>query len=349
MDATTLFYSGHSLTARPLPDDVAAIAASLGTAVDWNRQYLSGSSILQRSRGVGGWAGYRSGDNREGNGMDVLAELRSGATIGARRYEHLVITEQHGLLVSLAWNDSVRCLRHFHERFIDANPAGRTWFYVPWLMIDDKADPRRWIAYEREAAPLWQGIATRINASLALEGRRDRIDVLPASLALAELVERATQGDGLPGITAASVRETVDRLVEDDVHQTRLGMHFLALVSVATIFGRSPMGAWAPPEIDAQAARSLQQVAGGFVERWRAEDRPLSLDDCRARLRGGFIGRYAAYVRDVEGRQTGRPLAAWWRWAKHSVHWRRLLAWREAGHPLALDPATDRLGWLPPP
>ena len=54
--------------------------------------------------------------------------------------------------VSMIWHDTVRYLRHFHERFIAANPRGTTWFYESWLYVSDKDDPRRWIAFEREAS-----------------------------------------------------------------------------------------------------------------------------------------------------------------------------------------------------
>jgi hypothetical protein len=123
--------------------------------VQWNRQYMVGSSIRSRSAGDAPdkpWSGYRGGDNRDASGLDVLQEFKQPRTVSGGLYDTLVITEQHGLLGTLVWNDTVRHLRHYHDRFIDANPKGRTWFYESWLDISDKSDPRAWIAYERMAS-----------------------------------------------------------------------------------------------------------------------------------------------------------------------------------------------------
>ena len=182
-DRANLFISGHSLTDQPMPTFLAQIAGSLGTPMRWNRQYVVGSTLRERTRGMKAdaqaWSGYRLGANREGEGMDVVAELRQPRTISGERYDTLLITEQNGLLWSLLNHDSVRYLRHFHERFIDGNPQGQTYFYEPWNSLNSKDDPRRWIAFERAASPVWQCIATRVNISLAAEGRRDRIASMP--------------------------------------------------------------------------------------------------------------------------------------------------------------------------
>ena len=350
-----IFISGHSLVDQPLPNNLAAIAASLGTPVQWNRQYMVGSSMRARARGPSAsaqattWEGYRQGDNRDGSGMDVLAELRAPKTVTGGAYDSLLITEQHGLLGTLVWNDSVRYLRHHHDRFIAANAKGRTWFYESWLSPDDKADPRRWIAYERAASPIWQCLATRVNVSLAAEGRDDRIEALAAGAALAGLIERATQGAGLQGITVPGTRATVDRIVADQVHLTALGAYYMALVTYATMFDRSPVGAWAPGGIEAVAAKSLQSLAWEWVQSERRDRRPLTLDACQDRLQPSFIATYWAYTRDAFWRPELGAVKAWLRWAKHRLQWHWRLRSGSASNPLRYDPATDRAYWLPAP
>lgn len=350
-DGANVFWSGHSLMDQPLPSHVAAIASSLGTPLRWNRQYIVGSSIVERTNGheqpPGTWAGYRQGFNRDTRDLDVPAELRSGATIGGARYDTLVITEQHALLHSLALNDPVRHLRHFHERFIDANPQGRTFFYEPWISLDDKSDPRRWIAYERAAGPLWQCLGTRINASLALEGRADRIVPLPAGEVLAALVERATQTPGVPGVSRAGVRETVDALIADEVHLTPLGFYFMALVNYGAVFGRSPEGAWAPPGVTPEQATSLQALAWTLLNETLAARRAPTLAACRAHLRGEFAARYWPYAEDIwlkNGSLRERVRMARMRL---SLQWRLMRG--GPGSPLHFDPADDRGWWLPAP
>lgn len=350
-DSANVFWSGHSLMDEPLPGWVARIAASLGTPLRWNRQYIVGSSIEQRTNGreqpPGTWAGYRQGVNREGEGLDVPAELRSGATIGGARYDTLVITEQHALLQSLALNDPVRHLRHFHERLIAANPSGRTLFYEPWISLVDKGDPGRWVAYERAAGPLWQCLGTRVNASLALEGRADRIEPLPAGMVLAALVERATQAPGVPGVTRGSVRETVDALIADEVHLTPLGFYFLALVSYGAIAGRPAEGAWAPQGVSPAQARSLQALAWSLLVETLRSRRPLTLAQCRAQMKGEFAALYWPYAEDLWLRHAG------WRERVRMARHRLSLQWRLTrggpGSPMHFDPKDDAGWWLPAP
>jgi hypothetical protein len=328
-----LFFSGHSLLDQPLPRDVAAIAASLGAPLQWSRQYREGSSIRDRTAA---------------DGDAVFAEWRAPRAVQGGAYDTLVVTEQHALIGALVWHDTVRELRRVHERFIAANARGRTWFYEPWLTLDNRADPRRWIAYERAASPIWQCVVARINTSLAAEGRADRIEPLPAAAVLAALVERATQGSGLPGLSGATPRATIDRLFRDDVHLTPLGSYFMSLVVVASLNERSTQGAAVPDGIDAGAARVLQQLAWPLVQQERVQRSALTLDACRRRLQSDFIGLHTNYLRDaVLAPQMGTVRAH-----ARALKWRAQWQWRlrsTAGrHPLRHDAASDRGHWLAP-
>lgn len=332
-DAARIFFSGHSLTDNPLPEDVAAIAQSLGTSARWNQQNIPGSPIAARTRGSGGWSGYSAGKNREGQGMNVVEELRRPRTLGGERYDTLVITERHDLVGPLIFEDSVRVLRHVHERLIEGNPQATTYFYESWLDVSDKNDPRAWITYERAASPAWQCMATRINRSLAAEGRSDRIRSLPAGAALADLVERATQGEGLPGITASSVKGTVDRLFEDNVHLTRMGSYYMALVSYATIYGRSPVGAWAPSGVSKEQAASLQNVAWRHVSSNQDKLQSNNLGQCRALMQASFCGTF-------------------WRFRGHPQHAPGCVSHfgrADTENPFYFDAAKDAAYWLPAP
>ena len=79
---------------------------------------------------------------------------------------------------------------------------------------------------------------------------------MPSGLALVNLVERATQGY-VDGVTGSSTMETMNRLFQDDVHLTRMGTYYMSLVNYASVFRTSPIGAWAPGELSAQAAHLL--------------------------------------------------------------------------------------------
>ncbi|MES2889123.1 MAG: hypothetical protein V4739_14095 [Pseudomonadota bacterium] len=329
-----VFVTGHSLVDNPLPDDLVQIANSLGGTSEYNQQNVLGSPLRVRTRGLNSassdWSGYRLGKNREGQNMDVLAEIARPQTVSGT-YDALLLTERHDLVSSLLFEDTIRYARHYHDRVAAAQPSATTYFYQSWQGLRDKNAPAEWIAYERAASPVWTCMATRLNQSLVAEGRSSRVVPLPAGAALAELVERATQGT-VAGITGASVRETVDRLIEDDVHPTRLGMYYMALVSYAAIYRQSPVGAWRPADVTAAQAASLQNVAWDTVSRREAET-PLDLGQCAATLRDSFCSTYATYMRD----------------ASQAASCQSRFAAGRTDHPFHFDAASDRNLWLPSP
>jgi hypothetical protein len=238
-------------------------------------------------------------------------------------------------------------LRHYHDRFIDANPQGRSWFYETWLDVNDKDDPRAWIAYERAASIRWQCISVRINHSLQAEGRTDRIEALPAAAALVGLIERATSAAGLPGVTRGSVRQTVDSLINDNVHLTPLGGYYMALVSYSYLFNRSPVGAWKPADVGSDTAKALQETAWQLVGQERAQRRRLDVAQCDDLMRE-FVAPYWAYVRDTYWQKDG-VIHAHWQWAKHRWQWRQALRADAPGNPMRYDAVSDKRFWLPPP
>lgn len=284
-----LFFSGHSLTDNPLPDYVASIAESLSTQVWWNQQNTPGSPIRLRTRGdnpnATTFPGYSTGKNRSGSNMNIINEFRQPQTIGGQRYDTLILTERHDILNVILWENTVAYTRHFHERLIEGNPQANTYLYHSWYTLPDKSNPTSWINYERAVAPAWQCVASRINHSLQAEGRSDRVVYLPAGIALARLVEQATQGAGLTGITGSNVRQTVDRIFSDDVHLTPLGVYYMALVNYASVYRRSPVGAWAPAGVSATQAQSLQTTAWQAVSSHFNTFTPPDLAQCRAAMR----------------------------------------------------------------
>ncbi len=317
-----LFISGHSLTDPPLPQQLAAMAASLGSPLQWNMQSIPGSSIRTRTQGAGPDHAYRHGANREGNNLHVLDEWRAPKTVTGGPYDTLLVAEQHGVLSALTWHDTVGALRGIHDDFTQPNPTGKTWFYEAWLGLDNKNDPSRWIAYERAAAPVWRCVVSRVNESLAARGRADRIGSVPSGAALAALIERATKTN-MPGVSAGNTAATVARLLADDVHLTPLGSYYMASVVYATLWGRSPSGAVAA-DMDSQAAASLQQAAWEFVQSHQASAKPMSMAQCRALIKDSFIRQHWAYVRDTQWSKELGTVGAYSAWMKQLLawHWR---------------------------
>lgn len=330
-----LFISGHSLTDRPYPQYLAAIAASQGKPVQWNVQNQFGSTLRQRTEGSAShpWSGYYLGTDRDGRPIDVLSELaRPQATDGAA-YDTLIITEQHTLLGNLIWNDTPRFLRDFHDRMVETNPAAQTFLFESWLGPIDLDKPERWVSYERAASPVWACIAGGINRSLAEQERVDRIRPLPAALALATLVEKATGGKGMPGVSEASTAATMKRLFADDVHLTETGSYYIALVSYAFLYRQPPLMAWFPDGIRPATAKALQREAWAFTVQYLKNFRASEPDQCSRYVRENFVPLYLDYLRDLQRARDG-SLRHWWQWARFRLEWPRLFRRNSPSNPL---------------
>ncbi len=318
-----LFISGHSLTDPPLASNLVLMSQSLGgPKLQWNMQSMQGSSIHQRTHGERPEHAYRRGTNRDGADMNVLDEWRNPATVQGGHYDTLLVTERHGVLSSLTWQHTLESLQGVHHQFVQANPRGRTLFFEAWLGIDDKNNPARWIAYERAASPVWRCVVARVNASIAAQGRSDRVQSIPTGTALVTLVERALQGK-VAGISGGRPRQVVDRLLGDDVHLTPWGSYFMASVVYAALWGRSPEGADAPADVPPDVAASLQHEAWGFVNAHQASVQIPSMHTCRDALKQGFITQHWSYVRDTQwAPEKGRPrayldaLRQWFGWQR---------------------------------
>ncbi|MDI1477306.1 hypothetical protein [Polyangium sp. y55x31] len=281
-----MFLSGHSLTDNPLPDHVLTIAQSLGKDFNFNEQIGIGSPIRVRTKGgsfdAPGWPGYSTGKNRDGSDMNVIEELLSPKTLGpGELYDTLVITERHDILGTIWWEDTFGFLRHYHDRLIDGNPAGHTLFYHSWLDVDKNA-PATWIGHEKNALYAWECVATKVNLSLAAEGRTDRVEALPAGAALVALVERILN-DEVAGITGTT-EQKLDMIFSDNVHMTPLGAYYLALVTYASIFRASPVGAAVPAEINAEPTADMQKIAWDFVSAYYSQPTPgeHTMEECRS-------------------------------------------------------------------
>ena len=338
------FISGHSLTNNPFGDFLAEIARSRGYATSWDQQIILGSPVIRRSWGEAGkpsnWAGYRAGkDSRGREGLDVVRELKQPA--GGVPYSTLILTESHHTVATLRWNDTVRHVRHFHERLVDGNPKGTTFLFEPWESLKDKADPGPWISLERKASGVWGCVARRINLSLEREGRPDRITAMPMASALARLVDQATTGK-IVGMKTSSAHETMDLIFSDDVHLTRLGFYYVATVAFITMTGEDPSEAWAPDDVPAALARSLREVAWQYYQERAQLSLPTDMVECRALMTGSFCADWNAYVPSKWaprvsdcGRFFGRDTAS--------------AGWFGRQNPFVFDPATDATYWLPPP
>ncbi len=296
--SAAIMVSGHSLTRPDIFAKMEAVANSLGTPMAWNHQIINGSPMRVRTRGndpSDAWFfGYRMGDNRYGANMNIVAEFLNPQTLGGQRYDTLLLTERHDIVNTLLWEDTVRYTRHYQDRLVAGNGAANGYLYHAWLQIKDKYNPSSWIAYERTVAKAWQCTAARVNVSLAAAGRGDRMTYLPAGLALTGLLEQAVNS-WVPGISGGGAGATVDRLFTDSLHLTNVGEYYLALVSYASVYRRSPVGAWVPAGVTAEQAGSLQNFAWQAVSNHYNNATTPNMDQCQALMRNEVCAAYANY------------------------------------------------------
>lgn len=267
------FISGHSLTAMPFPVFLSEMTSSTGRTMDWSMQQASGSSIKDRL---------------------VMGHSFHGSS---KPYDILIVTEMHALLDSLMWHETSASLIDLHNRFIAAAPTGQTYFFTPWLGMADRKDPRSWIDYERRAFPVWACIIEHLNERLANDGRTDRIHILPASLALAFLIERL---QSLPKPTHGAGPETdqgrwIASIFDDDVHLSALGNYYLSVISTTWIVGAKAEELPMPTSVNGPDADLVRTIAGEFATHFDQ----AQLDGrqaCQARARFAFIGHYMRYT-----------------------------------------------------
>ena len=339
------FISGHSLTDNPLPQYIAAIASGQGLQVYWNQQIGIGAPISWRTRGdinkPPDWNGYRMGKNNGTQNMDIVAELRR--KVAPAKYNTLIVAEGHHTAMVLRWNDTVRYLRHYHELLIEGNPDGTTYLYEPWEGIRDLSNPSPWIKLEREATKAWGCVVTRINLSLEHEGRADRVKSLPIASGLVHLVEKATN-QKVGGISASSSQETLKRIFIDDVHPTRLGLYYIALLNYISVSGRTPDRPWRPDFVSEEQAKNLLEIALSFNEERNATYRPLSMQECSRHMADTFCEAWNSYV---PGGKWGAirvndcvPF-----FSQQTAERGRF----DVENPFVFDQTVDKKYWFPPP
>jgi len=335
--------SGHSLTDDPFAEYLVAIGKTQGADMDWNEQIVIGSPNRVRTRGdsqrPGDWNGYSLGKNRDGReGLDILAELKRPTD---RPFDTLIIAEGHTLVAQLIWNDTVRYVRHFHERMIEHNPATRSYLFEPWETLTDKTKPAQWIPLERDGTKLWRCVADRINISLKHEGRADRVRTIPVGAALADLVDAITRGE-MPGLKPVGGREGVNLILADGVHLTQMGFYFAALVSYTTMVDRPITTSWWPRGVSEEAAQALQKFVADFHERRKATFVPLDMEGCSQLLVTSYCDAWNAYVPDEwSSPQMGcKPFFS-----------RKTMALENenAPNPFVFSPEEDASYWFPAP
>jgi hypothetical protein len=222
-------FVGHSLINHDMPQIVEAIAESRGQSLRKAVQVINGAplrlnwELCRESSYTGQWP------------PDQFAcdAIERGSPSGA--FDVLLATDANNSIQSnRVYNETHRYLENFMELLLSRNGGGRVFLYTSWEGWSFHKG--NWIgAIESELAQ-YETIARQAEALSASRGRGGEVQVIPANVALRELVTHSETGR-VPGITSR------DQIFSDDVHMTGLGNYYIACVVYAAVYNQSPEGA----------------------------------------------------------------------------------------------------------
>jgi hypothetical protein len=259
-----ILYVGHSLVGPSLPAMVEAGLRHQGTPAVVEAQVINGAPLR-----------FSWDNSVDGENFDARAVLPKGQT------SVLILAEATPLASQVQWNDSAGQVAKFAEAAWQARPDTQVYIYETWHSLKSgpsteiDGDPGANVPWrERLTAdlPLWEALTVKANANRPKTAPLTR--VIPAGQAMAQLADAIGRGE-VPGITA------IDQLFDDDIHPDGRALYFIAIVHIAVISGKSPVGL--PPKLtrqwlsrsavitDAQAA-AFQRIAWATVQDYRKDD-----------------------------------------------------------------------------
>jgi hypothetical protein len=215
-----VFFVGHSLINFEMPKNMETMARSLGLELEWNAQIIDGAALEVHVE-----------HPERTQSMRVDEALRSGF------YDTLVMTEAVPIGDMIRYRDASRHAARLAEMAWRDHPKARVFLHEVWMHRNrPRGSPfmRRldWRAFLDEDLPKWERVAD--DASRRAGGVP--VAVLPAGRAIGNLVDAIDEGE-VPGLFKE------DELFVDHVHLTPLGNHYVAAVTLAAVFQRSPSGA----------------------------------------------------------------------------------------------------------
>ncbi|CAM2065759.1 hypothetical protein SCOR_10295 [Sulfidibacter corallicola] len=202
-----VFLLGHSLVGFEMPWMLDGMALADGQQHTQEYAFINGAPLK--------WTWTHAADAQ---GANFEVELPSG------NYDTLVLTE--GLPITNHITDSVQYAPLFYGKILEGNADAQLYVYQTWpeIIVDD------WYGELNQWRMYWEQIADAVET--AHPGKT--VYIVPAGPALAELRRRIEAGQ-VPGIS--EIRGTI---FFDDIHMTRLGNYFIAMVHYATLYKRCP-------------------------------------------------------------------------------------------------------------
>jgi hypothetical protein len=213
-----VFFVGHSLINFEMPKNMEVMAKSLGLELEWDAQIIDGAPLQTHVEHP-----------------ERTQSMRVDEALGSGFYDTLIMTEAVPIDDMIRYREPSRYAASLAKRARRDRSDARVFLHEVWVHRDrPRGSPfmRRldWRVFLDEDLPKWERIADDASRAAAAP-----IAVLPAARALGRLVDALHAGE-VPGLVEGD-------LFADHVHLTPLGNHFIAAVTLAAVFQRTPMGA----------------------------------------------------------------------------------------------------------
>jgi hypothetical protein len=262
-------YIGHSLIPQHFPDMVGDIARSLqgithigisqsipGTGIGGNWIFCRASTIPPTQ-----WPGLEFA-------CDEIAQSPANAPFTA-----MMLTDTNNPIIPPWDANDLKTTPADFEKFLDVlltkNPGGRSYYFTQWESLGGNTWTPAGLAAE---VAYFEKVVLRVEElAFSLRGRSVDVTVVPANLALQELLQQMNAGTFAGELTLSDI-------FEDSVHMNNIGDYYLACVVFASIYERSPVGATGlthdrfgreMTNLPGGTALKLQQLAWNVVAGYR--------------------------------------------------------------------------------
>jgi hypothetical protein len=257
-----VFHLGHSLVNRDMPAMLAQLA---GEGHRYHSQLGWGTTLKSH------WGDDMINGFDQENAHPRFRPAHEAVQSG--EYDAVVLTEMVEIRSALRYHASPDYLARWADEAYSARPDVRLYLYETWHELDD---PDGWL--ERLDADLqryWlDGIA---KPALAKVPADVLLRIIPAGQVLAAFVRAVEAANGVGNVASRTDLFALDAEGEQDmIHLNDLGNYLVALVHLAVIYHRNPVGVphallrWdgSPAEAPApETARLMQETVLEVVRR----------------------------------------------------------------------------------
>jgi hypothetical protein len=262
-------FIGHSLINYQMPAFFVQIAQSKGLYAETAVQVINGAPLSHN------WQNCRQSQfTGQYPPKDFACDAIERGTAGGP-FDVLIATDANNSIESnRIYNTPQRWLEEFMNLLLPRKPGAKSFVFTSWESWGYHKSGT-WLDAIPSELSQYELIAREAQALSAQRGQNGTVDVIPANLALRDLILEIQQGR-VPGLA------TYSDLFADDVHMNKAGNYFIACVVFSAVYNQTPAGAatkmldaYGGVDLDlspataqamqAQAWKTVSQYRGGVV------------------------------------------------------------------------------------